>query len=435
MPDFGARWRLVEPKPIGKGGQSHAYLVRDAEATPEKRYVAKLFNGPSDAKRRERLEREIAVCREFDHPNVVRFVDAGETETSKYPFLVIPFYEYGSLEDFKISLPNDPVEILSFFAKICDGVAHVHGKSIIHRDIKPANIFVGGNREPVVGDFGISFRDQGDRITERQEVAAPRWYGAPELRNGYLENPLPSADVYSLGKLLYWLFTGEVYDREEQDYGRPDRRLAGVLDRFVAAYSFVDQIIDAAVQFEPEKRKIAGAKNFAGIVARQSIASMLVGMCSIFDFHNAASSVGSEIIARRTMTTRLLARPLQPAQGMRGSVNVESRRIPATTQNKADMRRCERLRVMYSAFRAPGDQGWEFLSSLFATTAATFSISAGTWRTVLESTGYPNRWLRNRAVRQGRAKIARFNFWHGLQIACPCDQTARERIRVACLRS
>jgi serine/threonine protein kinase len=253
MPHFGPRWQLIESKPIGKGGQSHAYLVREAEAGG--RYVSKLFNGPSNPTRRERLEREIAICRELDHPNVIRFVDAGETEESKYPFLVTPYYEHGSLEGFRASLSDDPAEILSFFVKICDGVAHVHEKGIIHRDIKPANIFVGGDRQPVVGDFGISFRDQGDRLTESAEVVAPRWFGAPELRNGYLENPTTAADVYSLGKLLYWFFTGKVYDREEQDYGTPDRTLAGVLERSIPAYSFVDQIIDAAVQYDPEKQE------------------------------------------------------------------------------------------------------------------------------------------------------------------------------------
>lgn len=46
MPHFGPRWQLIESKPIGKGGQSHAYLVREAEAGG--RYVSKLFNGPSN---------------------------------------------------------------------------------------------------------------------------------------------------------------------------------------------------------------------------------------------------------------------------------------------------------------------------------------------------------------------------------------------------
>ena len=276
MPDFGARWQIVSAKPIGKGGQSHAYLVRDAEGNVEDRYVAKVLNGINDPLRRQRLEREIASCREFNHPNVVRLIDAGLTGNSNYPFLVLPYYEHGSLGDFRALLGDNPTELLSFFAKICDGVAYVHEKGVIHRDIKPANIFVNRDRQPIVGDFGISFRDAEDRVTQPMEVVAPRWFGAPELRNGYLENPTRSADVYSLGKLLYWLFAGKVYDREEQDYCANERKLAAVLDGSVPAYSFVDQLVEATVRYDPNDRKIPGAKNFAGVV-RQTIERIKAG--------------------------------------------------------------------------------------------------------------------------------------------------------------
>jgi hypothetical protein len=68
-----------------------------------------------------------------------------------------------------------------------------------------------------------------ESLTETQEVATARWFGAPELRNGHLDNPTAAADIYSLGKLLYWLFTGRVYDRDEQEYETEDRKLSNVL--------------------------------------------------------------------------------------------------------------------------------------------------------------------------------------------------------------
>jgi serine/threonine protein kinase len=274
MPNFGPRWKLIDTKPIGKGGQSHAYLVRDANGSENERFVAKVLNGADDPARRMRLESEIEKCREFDHGNVVRFVDAGYTVTSHYPFLVLPYYEHRSLEEYRTKLSSDPLDILAFFAKICDGVAHVHAKGVVHRDIKPANIFVSTEGQPIVGDFGISYRDTEDRLTQAMEVVAPRWFGAPELRNGYLENPTKSADIYSLGKLLYWLFTGNVYDREEQDYEH--RTLARVLDNSVPAYSFVDELVGVTVKYNPSDRKIGDAKDFA-TATRQNIDRIKVG--------------------------------------------------------------------------------------------------------------------------------------------------------------
>jgi serine/threonine protein kinase len=268
MPDFGPRWLLAQKEPLGKGGQGHAFLVSDAQEPNGTQYVAKVLSGPSlsdQSPRWKRMEEEVEVCRSFDHPNVVRLIDAGHTQNSRYPYFVMPFYTRGSLKDSGAPFGSAPIEILGFFASICDGVAHAHSKSIIHRDLKPANIFLDSANQPIVGDFGLSFRFDADSLTETMEVAAPRWFGAPELRNGHLENPQPSADVYSLGKLLYWLFTGRVYDRDEQEYDRADRKLPKVLaqsefdteanhDERMHAGAFADEIVSRTVRYRPEDR-------------------------------------------------------------------------------------------------------------------------------------------------------------------------------------
>jgi len=52
------------------------------------------------------------------------------------------------------------------------------------------------------------------------------YYCAPELRGPKISGtaPLSTADIYSLGKILYFLFTGEVYDGHEEDYGNETAR-------------------------------------------------------------------------------------------------------------------------------------------------------------------------------------------------------------------
>jgi len=275
MPDFGPRWKLESATPIGRGGQSRAYLVRNAQTGSSEQFIAKVLDGIDDPVRRRRLENEIELCKGFDHPNVIRFVDAGETANSKYPYIVLPYYRNGALADYWSKHETDsPVEILSLFAKICDGVAYVNEKGVVHRDLKPANIFVDENHQPVVGDFGICFREGGSRLTETMEVAAARWFGAPELRNGRAGNPTAAADAYSLGKLLYYLFTGDVYDREEVDYGA-ERSLARRLGDSVPAHSFVDDLISASVRYEPSDRQLS-AKTFAQ-AARATVARIEAG--------------------------------------------------------------------------------------------------------------------------------------------------------------
>jgi serine/threonine protein kinase len=261
MPDFGTRWKPVAKRPLARGGQGHAYLIKDSEnESHQQDYVAKIFAGAdSNPARRKRLLEEISVSRIFDHPNVVRVVDSGETPGSGYPFFVMPQYPLGSLQEYRPKL-SAPRQTFEFFAELCQGVAYVHSMGIVHRDLKPANIFIDSDVHPIVGDFGLCFRTTAESLTENMEVATARWFGAPELRDGHNERPPAVSDVYSLGKLLYWLFTGKVFDGHEQDYDRIDRKLVTVLDRDVPAFAWADDIVSETVRYEASQRTLMAAE-------------------------------------------------------------------------------------------------------------------------------------------------------------------------------
>jgi serine/threonine protein kinase len=74
---------------------------------------------------------------------------------------------------------------------------------------------------PIVGDFGLCYRadeDREGRHTQTFEAVGARKYMPPEWREGKDENPQASGDIYSLGKILYWLFVSRVYDGHEDDH-------------------------------------------------------------------------------------------------------------------------------------------------------------------------------------------------------------------------
>jgi hypothetical protein len=83
------------------------------------------------------------------------------------------------------------------------------------------------------------------------EVAGPRWFGAPEARDGRLEDVTLAGDVYSLGKVLHWMFSCRPFDREDHRSER-NRLGNGLADR--REYELVHQLLDRMIVHEPLSR-------------------------------------------------------------------------------------------------------------------------------------------------------------------------------------
>jgi len=230
-------------------------VVERADGSDPGKYVLKRLKNP---KRRDYFDREIRACLELNHPNVLRIIDYGETPKGK-PFLVTEYCEGGSLQErpaFAV-----PLDGLKFFDRICEGVAcaHEHEPPIYHLDIKPENIFL-RNRTPVVGDFGICFIEENEVVMTSEGPRGSMYYCAPEFRGPRIRTASSPrmADVYSLGKVLYWLFTHEVYDGHEEDYsGAPERQLAELFPT-APEFTFIDELVAATVRRDPNERAKAG---------------------------------------------------------------------------------------------------------------------------------------------------------------------------------
>jgi serine/threonine protein kinase len=85
--------------------------------------------------------------------------------------------------------------------------AHEHG--VLHRDLKPGNILLDGHGEPFVTDFGLAkWLDTSTDLTRTLAIFGTPGYIAPEQAKGPAAKLTPAADVYSLGAILFDLFTG-----------------------------------------------------------------------------------------------------------------------------------------------------------------------------------------------------------------------------------
>jgi serine/threonine protein kinase len=188
------------------------------------------------------------ACLVLAHPNIVKIV-YHRLDHPK-PFLVTEYCEGGALNrDQILGLPL--VQKLEMFSKICSAVGFAHNRGIIHRDLKPGNIFLQADQKtPVVGDFGLCLMVDDERVTELSEAVGARYYMAPELEDGKYEDVTPAADVYTLGKILYWFLTGKTFAREKHREKSFDLT-AGSQDPEIF---MIYEMIDGICAVDPEKR-------------------------------------------------------------------------------------------------------------------------------------------------------------------------------------
>lgn len=250
---YGDRWEMVSS--LGEGGQAHTFLVNDLKGEGQSSYVLKRLKNNN---RIERFKREIEAVRNLSHENIVNLIDFDLED--RRPYLVMEYCNGGSLAKSEPFWRVSPIRTLFLFEQICRGVAYAHSQGIVHRDIKPENIFLRTKDGPaVVGDFGICyFVEDGERFTITEEAVGPRLFIAPELEDGRAQDISPKSDVYSLGKLLYWLLSGRLFNREKHRERAWD--LKGYNEDSLLGWDniymeHVNRLLDFMIVSEPERRR------------------------------------------------------------------------------------------------------------------------------------------------------------------------------------
>ena len=98
--------------------------------------------------------------------------------------------------------------IKDFIIQICSGLRDIHRSNLIHRDLTPENIFIDQNNRIKIGDFGVS-KQLSTNTKYAKTDTGKLYYKAPEVIKG--EKYDNRADIYSLGCIIYELFTLNEY--------------------------------------------------------------------------------------------------------------------------------------------------------------------------------------------------------------------------------
>ena len=209
---YGQRWQGIEGD-LGQGGQSRVLTVVDLRNKDAGPFALKRILNP---KRDNRFRTEVEAIKTLSHPNIVRLIDHSALDDDGADiakrYLVMPIARGGSISKIASDLFADIGRVLDISIQIAEALRAAHRVKIIHRDVKPENILLSGEGDHIwVCDFGVCLIDDGrPRDTSDDEVVGPVVFMAPELEGGGHLEVTPAADVYSLGKVIYFLFTGGV---------------------------------------------------------------------------------------------------------------------------------------------------------------------------------------------------------------------------------
>lgn len=267
------RYRIVGL--LGKGGMGEVYRADDLKLSQP---VALKFlpdSYLSDSAALARFHREVRVARQVSHRNVCRVYDIGEIDGRH--FLSMEFIkgeELSSLLRRIGRLPSD--KAVQIARQICAGLAAAHENGILHRDLKPANIMIDGEGNARITDFGLA--GLAEEFPDDEIRAGTPAYMAPEQFDG--TTPSVKSDIYSLGLVLYELFTGKrAFEAsnlgELIELRRSDTTPTNPTSIVKDLDPVVESVIDRCIQKDPAKRPSSVLQVAAALPGGDPIAAAL----------------------------------------------------------------------------------------------------------------------------------------------------------------
>jgi serine/threonine-protein kinase len=157
---------------------------------------------------RERFRQEAKAAANLSHSNIVTVYDFGFDDERLFIVMeYIPGTDLNSLikQRGKYSVP----EGIPLVVQACKGLGYAHRAGLVHCDIKPHNFLVTPDGRVKVTDFGIARALASIKPDESSDIVwgSPQFF-SPEQAAG--SAPSPASDVYSLGVIMYKMFTGQL---------------------------------------------------------------------------------------------------------------------------------------------------------------------------------------------------------------------------------
>jgi len=208
---LGERYQLTEC--LGEG--SYGWVWR-AERIADGATVALKIPKAQGSKKSD-LEEGKWLIDKPGHPNVIQIFWMNRVPP-QYEWFVIEMEYFPStnlaqlLERDESAFTTSYDRLFTLYSQVLAGVHHLHNLGLCHGDIKPQNILIAAGALKLT-DFGSSFLPD-DLYAKTRENGGTVLYSAPEVVGSSLRGrggeQRFSADIYSLGVLLYHLVTSRL---------------------------------------------------------------------------------------------------------------------------------------------------------------------------------------------------------------------------------
>lgn len=224
---------------LGGGGFGIVYRAHDPRTKRDVAIKVPRLEVLSTPDLCRRFEIETSAVAKLDHANIISVLEAGED--GGIPFLVFSYFDGTTLAGWlknaaasklenSSSSPSVPPEVAAQLVRqLALATQHAHDRGVLHRDIKPSNVLlvpafgIGpkqktkdanwssdlGSYTPKLMDFGLAkLAESSEGMTRTGMILGTLRYMSPEQASGSVSSVTTTADVYSLGAILFELLAG-----------------------------------------------------------------------------------------------------------------------------------------------------------------------------------------------------------------------------------